>query len=182
MLIAKQLRRENIAEYILYLFQVEDLIRAFYSDEELIQKQLVAKYKTDEITSEQIAKWYINLARMMGKEGISQSGHLQFLINIINELNEFHLSLLKTEVDPKYVQDFRSVAGLLSELRKKTNTDANDIQLALDSVYGFLLLKLKKTEISAETTEAMKSLGNWLSVLSKHYKDFEAGELEMYSA
>ncbi len=181
MLIAKQLRRENIAEYILYLFQVEDLIRAFYSDEELIQKQLVAKYQTDEITSEQIAEWYINLARMMEKEGIQKAGHLRFLTNIVNELNEFHLSLLKTEVDPKFVQNFRSVAGLLSELRKKTNTDANDIQLALDSVYGFLLLKLKNAEISAETTEAMKSLGYWLSVLSKHYKDFEAGEMEMYS-
>jgi len=179
MLIAKQLRKENIAEYILYLFQVEDLIRAFYSDEELIQKQLVPKYQTDEVTSEQIANWYINLARMMEKEGVQKTGHLRFLINIINELNEFHITLLKTEVDKTYDGVFRSVAGLLNELKQKNNTGANDIQVALDSVYGFLLLKLKRAEISAETSEAMKSLGHWLGVLSKLYRNFEAGELEI---
>ena len=179
MLIAKQKRKENIAEYILYLFQVEDLIRAFNLDAGLIQQQLISRYETDEITSPQITEWYLNLARMMEKEGIQKTGHLQFLTNIINELNEFHLTLIKTELDKMYVQVFRSTAGILSELRQKNKTTDNDIQLALDTIYGYLLLKIQKKEISGETTGAIKQLSGWLGLLSKLYKDFEAGELDL---
>jgi len=39
-------------------------------------------------------------------------------------------------------------------------------------------LKMKKTEISAETENAVKQLSKWLGILSKLYKDFEAGDLE----
>ena len=77
MFTAKQKRKENIAEYILYLFQVEDLIRACDLDMEIIDKQLVPQYKTDTNTSTEISAWYKNLVLMMKKEGIQQKGHLQ---------------------------------------------------------------------------------------------------------
>ena len=95
MLEAKQKRKENIAGYILYLFQIEDLIRAFKFNMEIIQKQLVSRYNADEKTSGEILEWYKNLALMMEKEGVREKGHLQFLTNHIGDLNEFHLKLLE---------------------------------------------------------------------------------------
>ena len=48
MFVAQQKRKENIAEYILYMYQIEDLIRAFKLDMDLIQHNLISKYKVDE--------------------------------------------------------------------------------------------------------------------------------------
>ncbi len=178
MLVAKQRRKENIAEYILYLYQVEDLIRAFKGDMELIEQRLVANYKADEKTAEAIRAWYQNLATMMEKEHIEEKGHLQFLTNLISDVNDFHLKLIETSKDGSYVQAFNAAAGLVEELKQKNPTAKNDVELGISSIYGFLLLKMQKKDISVDTTEAIKRISNWLSSLSKLYRDFEAGDFE----
>src|SRR5680860_496245 len=111
--VARQKRKENIAEYILYMYQVEDLIRAFQLDMELIEKKLISGYNVEEETSGEIIEWYKNLVVMMEKEGIREKDHLQFLINQIQELNEFHLKLMETAIDQMYVRTFQAVAGLV---------------------------------------------------------------------
>ena len=162
----------------MYLYQIEDLLRAFQLDIDLVTKQLVANYQVDEKTSVEIVGWYTNLILMMEKEGIREKGHLQFLTNQIQEVNEFHLKLMETGKDKMYVKYFSAVKILISELNTKNNSAANDIQTSLDAIYGYLLLKLQKKNISSETTDAVKRLSSWLSSLSKLYKDFEAGELD----
>ena len=179
MLVARQKRKENIVEYILYLFQIEDLIRAFKLDINLIEEKLVASYQTDEKTTKEILDWYSNLVIMMDKEGINETGHLQFLVNLINELNEFHIKLIETGVNGMYVNTFQAVAGLVTELREKNKVAKNDLDLGITTIYGFLLLKMKKATISDNTTDAIKRISQWLSMLSKLYKDFEAGDLEL---
>jgi hypothetical protein len=179
MLVAKQKRKENIAEYILYLYQVEDLIRAFQLDIDLIQEKLISNYQVDEKTSDEITDWYNNLVVMMEKEGINEKGHLQFITNLIGDINEFHLKLMKEESEKVYIQTYKSIAGVLTELKQKNTAAENDIQLALDTIYGFLMLKLKKAEISEGTTLAIKQLSQWLANLSKLYKEFEEGKLDL---
>lgn len=177
MLVAKQKRKENIVEYILYLFQVEDLIRAFNCDINLIETQLVQGYKTDTETSKEILDWYTNLILMMDKEKIRENGHLQFLVNLINDTNQLHLKLLETSADVMYVNIFQTVAGLITELKQKNKEAQNDVELGVTTVYGFLLLKMQKKDVSAETTDAVKRISQWLGMLAKLYKDFEAGDL-----
>ncbi|MBN1986608.1 MAG: DUF4924 family protein [Prolixibacteraceae bacterium] len=178
MLIAKQKRKENIAEYILYLYQVEDLIRAFRLDMNLIEKQLVKSYRADENTSKEITDWYSNLVIMMDKEGIREHGHLQFLVNLIDDVNQVHLKLMETGVDSIYVTTFQSVAGLITELKQKNKEAQNDVDLSITAIYGFLLLKMQKKAISDETSDAIKRISQWLGLLSKMYKKYEEGDLE----
>lgn len=178
MLTAQQKRKENIVEYILYLYQIEDLIRAYQLNIDNIEKQLVSQYQCDEKNKQEIADWYNNLIIMMEKEGIRKNGHLQFLVNQINELNEFHLKLMETGINKEYTGEFQSIAGLITELNLKSNKVKNDLQISLDAIYGFLLLKMQQKKITAETTEAIKRLSAWLSLLSKLFKDFESGEIE----
>jgi hypothetical protein len=179
MLIAKQKRKENIVEYILYLFQVEDLIRAFKLDINLIENQLLSGYKVDEQSLNEITSWYANLVIMMEKEGIRERGHLQFLSNLIGDINQLHLALLNSTENVMYVNTYQAVSGLLNELKQKNNEAKNDVDLGITAVYGFLLLKIQNKEISTETISAIKRISLWLSSLSKMYKDFEAGDLEV---
>ena len=58
MLIAKELRKTNIAEYILYMWQIEDLLRACGFDENLIEQKLVARFNAEEIQRQEILAWY----------------------------------------------------------------------------------------------------------------------------
>ena len=44
MIIASQKRKENIAEYLLYMWQIEDIIRAYKLDIDTIDEQIVSKY------------------------------------------------------------------------------------------------------------------------------------------
>jgi hypothetical protein len=179
MLIANKKRKENIVEYILYLFQVENLIRAFQLDMDLIEKKLVSFYRVDNVVKSEITDWYKNLLVMMEKEGIHEKGHFQFLLNLIVDVNELHIKLIKAETNAAYLQIFRSVAGLLNELKQKNNTAQNDIQLGLDTIYGYLLLKMQNKEITSETEDAVRRLSSWMNVLSKLYKDYESGTLEL---
>lgn len=178
MLVAQEKRKQNIAEYILYMYQVEDLIRAFKFDMNLIESQLVSRYRTDDQKKKEIAAWYENLVLMMGKEQIREKGHLQFLLNLMDDLNELHLKLMDTGQNPSYVMSFNSVAGLVQELKGKNPSGRHDVDLAITAIYGFLLLKMQQKEVSSQTTLAIRQLSKWLSDLSRLYLEFEKGDLE----
>lgn len=178
MLVAKQKRKENIAEYILYLYQIEDMIRAFKLDMELIEERLVANYKADDKTKAAITDWYANLVLMMDKENIREKGHFQFLTNLVSDVNDFHLKLMETSKDGMYVQTYKTVAGLVSELKEKNPEAKNDVDLGITAVYGFLLLKMQQKDISIDTLEAIKRISKWLGDLSKLYRDFENGDFD----
>jgi hypothetical protein len=178
MITAQQKRKENIAEYVLYLFQIEDLIRALQFNIDKIEKQLVSQYQVDEIKRQEILEWYKNLCAMMEKEGIREKGHLQFLTNQINELNEIHLKLMETKINKEYVGVFQSISGLITELNLKGNSVKSDLQISLDAIYGFLLLKMQQKIVTTETTEAIKRISYWLSLLSKLYRDFEEDKID----
>ena len=82
MVVAEEKRKNNIVEYILYLWQIEDLIRAYNFDMEKIDSELVSQYHANEELRTRIFNWYKNLVVMMQKEQIQKAGHLQFLINL----------------------------------------------------------------------------------------------------
>lgn len=177
MLVAQKKRKENIAEYILYLYQIENLIRAFKMDIDLIEKELVAKYNTDDKTKGEILDWYKNLVVMMQKENIVEEGHLQFLTNLIYDVNEVHLKLMDSETDQMYLQTYKAIAGLLTELKQKNKQINNDVQLSLDAIYGYLLLKMQNKTVTEETKDAVQRLSSWLGALSGLFKKYENGEL-----
>src|SRR5665647_1636094 len=109
MLIAQEKRKTNIAEYILYMWQVEDLLRACSFNTDLIESILVSRFNADEKTGKEIAAWYNNLAIAMEKENIREKGHLQVIANLVNDLNEFHLKLIETQSDGEYLRLYLSL-------------------------------------------------------------------------
>ena len=104
--IAKAKRRENIAEYILYLWQLEDLLRALQFSPEAVFSQLVAPRK--DIPEEQKhvhLLWYMDLVNLLREEGKEEKGHLEHTLHLIADLHDLHLQLLKLPAGEHYRRD-----------------------------------------------------------------------------
>ena len=177
MLTAKGKKNENIAEYLLYMWQIEDLIRACNLDIECIQANIVDQYAQPAEVKQEIRTWYESLIEMMKLEGVTEKGHIQINKNVILELNDLHLRLLDTPKEQFYTMAHRKVLPLILELRAKPGGEAfGEIETCLNALYGLLLLRIQKKEISTETTQASAVISEYLRVLSTKYKqDKEEG-------
>jgi len=177
-LIAREKKKSNIAEYILYMWQVEDMLRAMSLDIQQVDEHVVAGFRTDERTRKEMHDWYDNLIAMMKQEKVEQKGHLQVLKNVVNELTELHFYLLHQAHDRQYQQlVFKAVSNLV-EFRKKAGVDdsVSDVELALNGLYGSLLLRLQKKEVNPETTQAMETFSQMMAWLAVRYKQMEEAE------
>ena len=171
MIIAEEKKKNNIAEYVLYMWQVEDLIRAFNLDLEEIRKQVIKKYDQPPEKMEEIDAWYENLVDRMKMENIQQQGHLRFVEDTIDELNLLHKQLLK-EQDKQYSQLYEQALPNIMEFRKKSKNDTDhDIKVCFNALYAYLLLRLKQDDISTETQDAVSTFSNMLRYLSTKYHE-----------
>ena len=103
MIVAQEKRENNIAEYLLYMWQVEDIIRACNLDIALINSNIVEQYNVSKEKKAEISEWYVNLIEMMRSEGKMENGHLQINANIIIKLSELHAQLLESQKMPMYI-------------------------------------------------------------------------------
>lgn len=179
MIIAKEKRKTNIAEYILYMWQIEDLIRAYGFNIDRIENEYISRFQGDDKLKLEIRDWYNNLLLMMEKERIQQNGHLQFIKNLVTDLNDFHLKLIETGKDPQYSILYQQTNPLISEFAKKTGDEnASDIETCLSGLYSLMLLRLQKKEISQSTLLSIQSFGKLMAHMSVRYKQYEDGDLE----
>jgi hypothetical protein len=176
MLIAQEKRKTNIAEYILYMWQVEDLIRAHQFNIELIEQNLISQYSQPAKIKNDVRDWYANLMLMMYREGIREKGHLSFLSELLEEISDMHIRLLNHVDETGYQEIFRQASGNIDEFKKRSaDLSLGDIETALNALYGLLLLRLKKKTISRETEIAMASFSRLLAMLSYKFLQAERG-------
>ena len=148
MIIARQKRKENIAEYLLYMWQVEDLIRANKFDMDSINRTVIAHYDQPEEVKKEIAQWYEELIEMMRSEGVMEKGHIQLNKNVIITLTDLHLRLLKSPKEMVYSAAYYKALPFIVELRSKgADKDVPELETCFDAMYGVLMLKLQKKEI-----------------------------------
>lgn len=180
MLLAKKLKEENIAEYLLYMWQVEDLIRANDLDIDRIDRQLISGYEEPVSVKQEIRDWYENLIDMMRREGVEEKGHLLINKNIISELTELHARLLKSPAYQNYKETYYKTLPFIVELRSKASgNDVPELETCFSALYGFLLMRLQKKEISGETQAAISQISSLVRLLSQYYKSSIAGDLDI---
>lgn len=172
MFTASEKKRENIAEYILYMWQIENLIRAYNLDIDKIDEQIIDKYSNlTEQQKKELHEWYESLIDMMRREGVDESGHLQINKNTIIALDDLHRRLL---ADPKfatYSAEFYKTLPYIVELRAKAGEEkAGEIETCLNALYGIMMLRMQGKEISKETMEAIAQITKFLAMLSGYYK------------
>lgn len=180
MLIAKERRKSNIVEYILYMYQIEDIIRSFQFDLDRIDEQVVQKYDQSENIKQQIKDWYKELIRQMEQESIHRKGHLNQLKELISELQSLHQQMLTTIQDKEYIKVYDQARPILKDLTLKVGSQelSNEVDVALHGLYGLLMLRLKKQTVTEETQSAMKKVSDFLALLAFYYHQRESGQFE----
>ncbi len=146
-------KKQNIAEYILYLWQMEDYLRAFPQHAEA----------TEELHE---------LNEMMHREGIMDGGHLAIANNALEELEELHATLLNE--DAMYRAAIIRLTPQLNLLKAKTDRPTmSDLEACFTLLYQIMLLRLQKREISPETAAVQQQATQLLQFLSKTYRDYQ---------
>jgi hypothetical protein len=169
--IAQQKMKENIVEYLLFMWQVEDLIRANHFDLEKIRQTLVNQYDQPEEVKQQILQWYGELIDMMRSEGVTESGHIQLNKNIIIALTDLHWRLLKNPEETVYITQYYKTLPYIVQLRTKAGgAETTELETCFTAIYGYLLLRLQKKEILPETLDAVKQINTLLYCLSEKYR------------
>lgn len=170
MLIAQEKRKSNIAEYVLYMWQIEDIIRATGFDMNRIEEKIIRQYEVNASTREEIRAWYEGLVEMMVRDRLTQTGHLYFVEQLVAELNRLHRNLLakadETDYQQLYAEAKNDIAALIE---RQPDKSISEIELCFNALYGLLMLRLKKASISAETTESLKNISNLLGGLTQKY-------------
>ena len=177
MFIAKELKKKSIAEYLLYMWQVEDIIRAYGCSLNRIQNEYINQFDYTDEQKEEETDWFGDLIRMMNSEGCRENGHLAINQIIIQQLSELHLQLLDSTKFPFYNTEYYRVLPFIVELRQRGNDENEDeIETCFNALYGTMLLRLQKKEISENTQHAVKEITTFIGMLSDYYlKDKEEG-------
>lgn len=171
-------REENIAEYVLFMYQMEDLLRACNLDVDLAVSVIADEVK-DEAVRTNYRLWYTELIRQMRQNGLEKKGHLPELTDIMLELSYLHNTLLSITNNKQYQEVFSTTQPVIEEFRDRSDlSDKNHIEVVFHALYMKLLMKLKNQPISPESESAFMSMQSLLALLSKAYHNMKRGELD----
>ncbi|WP_337933338.1 DUF4924 family protein [Hallella sp.] len=169
MFIAQELRKKSIAEYLLYMWQMEDLIRAYGCSLARIRREYIDRFDYTDEQKDEETDWFGNLIRMMNEEGRRQEGHLQINKIIVKDLADLHNRLMLSGKFPFYNAEYYKVLPFIVELRNKGDKEVNEIENCLDALYGVMLLRLQQKPVSDETESAIKEITTFIGMLSDYY-------------
>ncbi len=171
MFIAQKLRHQNITAYVLYMFQVEDTIRAYQLDADRIVADYLPRFGLDAQQTQQACEWYQGLIRMMHEEGTTQQGHVQVVKNTITFMAERHEELLRDPKQTQYTAAYYKALPTIVELRVHgAGKDKSEIENCLDALYGATLLKMQGRELTVQTQAALQPVTNLLQLLAQQYE------------
>lgn len=179
MIIAQNKRKENIAEYLLYMWQVEDIMRAYGLDINKIKVSIIDRYDVDDNTRKAITDWWEGLIMMMQHEGKKETGHLQINKNVLIRLTDLHNELMQSPKYPEYGAEFYKTLPFIVELRAKTPQEkqVGELETCFNALYGTLMLKLQGKEVSKETQVAIAQISHFIGTLAAYYKKNEESPL-----
>ncbi len=170
MIIAREKKKNNIIEYILYMWQIEDMIRANNFDIEKIKKNIIQEFDQPDEIKEEMYEWYKDLIQRMEKEGLKETGHLNFLNDLVKHLDNLHNELIKNPKELEYIEAYNAAKPALADLKQKARgTIAGDVEASIQGLYGILMLKLQQKSINSATQEAIASISHLMALLNDKY-------------
>ena len=180
--IAQQKRKENIAEYILYLWQLEDLLRALQFSPEAIYATLVKPRHLDSQQEQLLLAWYMDIAHLLEQEGKEKSGHLDHTLHLISDMHDLHLRLMnQQEVDVMYRQRYTILTQYLPTLRSLLGkeSDMSDTELCFRALYAAMLYRIKG-EGESVVADTLEVISPFIATLTDYFHKVEKGEIDLF--
>lgn len=180
--IAQAKRRENIAEYILYLWQLEDLLRALQFSPEAIYSQLIAPRKDlDETRRPVFLMWYMDIVNLLCEEGKEEKGHLEHTLHLIRDLHDLHLQLMKLPAGAHYRQTYARLEPLLPRLREVMgNPGMSDTELCFRALYATMLYRIKGEGDKSAVADTIEFISPVIGELAAMHGKVERGEIDLF--
>ncbi len=163
------------------MWQVEDIIRAYDCSLTRLRREYIAQFDYTDEQREEMTDWYGDLVRMMNLEGKRERGHLQINQVVMQQLTELNAELIESSKFPFYTSEYYKVLPYIVELRHKGGeaNDTPEIETCFNALYGTMLLRLQKKEITPDTEHAVKEITTFIGMLSDYYQKDKQGELEL---
>lgn len=184
MYIAKNKRAENIAEYILYLWQLEDLLRAMQLSPEAIYATLVKPRGLERVQQEELMEWYGQLVDLLEQEGKTEHGHLEHTMHLVGDLEQLHRQLLELPVGKRYRKLYAALAPELGKLRAAMGkADMGDIEVSLRALYAVMLHRIQgQGEAKAGYIEdVLAVVSPLIAELAAIFRGAEQGEIDLFA-
>lgn len=175
--IAQRKRKENIAEYILYLWQLEDLLRAVQFSPEAIHTALVKPRELKVEEQQTLLAWYMDIAQLLIEEKKEERGHLTHTLHLIRDLHDMHLRLLNMPEGEAYRARFARLEPHLATLRTLyKDNKASDTELCFRALYAAMLYRIKGEgdQVVADTLEVVSPV---IATLADFYHKVERGDI-----
>lgn len=169
MFIAKSIREKSVVEYLLYMWQIEDLIRAYGCSLTRIRREYIDRFDYTDQQKDEEEDWFGDLIRMMNQEGKREKGHLAINEVLLQDLGDLHVRLLQSTRFPYYSAEYYRVLPFIVELRQKGDKEIGEVETCLNALYGVMLLRMRQKPISPETAHAIKAITTFLGMLSDYY-------------
>ena len=181
MILAEEKKKTNIAEYVILMYQTQDLIRAYNFDMDRIREEIVLPQSASESMIPTIEAWYADVVKEMKARNLEKKGHLHVVQEAIQEIIYLHNTLLTVVKDKKYEGLFESAHTNIEAFRKKSDLgDIHPVEICFKALYMKMLMKLQKKEISAESENAFDSMRILLAYLTKAYHQMKSGNMDMF--
>ena len=169
MFIAKSIREKSVVEYLLYMWQMEDLIRAYGCSLTRIRREYIDRFDYTDQQKDEEEDWFGDLIRMMNQEGKREKGHLAINEVLLQDIGDLHVRLLQSTRFPYYSAEYYRVLPFIVELRQKGDKEIGEVETCLNALYGVMLLRMRQKPISPETAHAIKAITTFLGMLSDYY-------------
>lgn len=169
MFIAKSIREKSVVEYLLYMWQMEDLIRAYGCSLTRIRREYIDRFDYTDQQKNEEEDWFGDLIRMMNQEGKREKGHLAINEVLLQDLGDLHVRLLQSTRFPYYSAEYYRALPFIVELRQKGDKEIGEVETCLNALYGVMLLRMRQKPISPETAHAIKAITTFLGMLSDYY-------------
>lgn len=160
---------EHIVEYVLYVWQMEDLVRAAQFSEEAIDSLFQGQGGED-------CEWLLALSKQMKRESLEEKGHISDVIEVQTELALLHDLLTGPMEDEIYTSSFQTAEPILRELEQNKMGEGlrHPTETMLTALYGWLVLKMRKEEVSLETQSALQPIREMANALARgHVKVYQ---------
>ena len=178
--IAQAKRKENIAEYILYLWQIEDLLRALQFSPEAIYSQLVAPRQVEEEQKHIYLLWYMDIVNLLRKEGKEESGHLEHTLHLIGDMHNLHLQLMQNPIGEHYRSTFAKLLPQLPQLRAMIKKEEiSDTEICFRALYAAMLYRIKG-EGESVVADTLEVISPFIATLTDYFHKVEKGEIDLF--